>query len=60
MLYHPKDDIGRGWNCMWYGFCNVVYVLSYIQTGKYIWSAFWSLKPGLSSHLLLSLKYIEA
>lgn len=30
----PRDDIGRGWYGMWYGFCHVLYALSYISTGE--------------------------
>ena len=50
----PRDDIGRGWYGLWYRFCHVLYALSYSSTGDYIWTAFWSLEPGLHSVLLLS------
>ena len=44
----PRDDIGRGWYGMWYGFCHVLYTLSYISTEEYyiIWTVFWSIALG--------------
>lgn len=47
----PRDDIGRGWYGMWYGFCHVLYALSYISTGELYYM---NLFTGLPSVLLLS------
>ena len=30
-----RVDIGRGWYGIWYGFCHVLYTLSYIKTEEY-------------------------
>ena len=51
----PRDDIGRGWYGIWYGFCHVFYALSYISTGElYYMNCFLIHSTGLPSVLLFS------